>query len=60
MTELEKAAGRVVRAWTGHDTNVSVPAMIKAEMKASWPEMYEAVEHLKRHVQGAWLKGENL
>ena len=59
-TDLEKAAARVARAWTDHETSVSVPAMIKAEMQASWPELHSALENLRKHVTGRVLQGDDL
>ena len=59
-SDLEKAASRVARAWHDHETQVSVPGMIKAEMKASWPELYNSLESLRKHVTGAILRGEDV
>lgn len=59
-TDLERAAGRVVRAWANHATETSYAAMIKAETKASWPDLYAALEALTDAVTNAILDGRSL
>ena len=60
-SELEKAAGKVARAWSaGHETETGMPAVIKAELKSSWPELYRAIEYLRQRVLDRLLQGDDL